>query len=457
MRSSDRALLLDLYELTMASSYLARDMTAPATFDLFVRHLPPARNFLVACGVEAALEHLEQLRFDELAIERLRRLHVFDERFLARLPSLRFTGDVWAVPEGEVVFGEEPILRVTAPLPEAQLVETFLLNCVLFETMIASKAARVTIAAHGRPFVEFGMRRAQGGDAALRGARAAYVGGAAGTSNVLASTELAIAPSGTMAHSFVMAFPDELSAFRAYATDHGERTVLLIDTWDTLAGAAAAIEAGREAAARGHRIRGVRIDSGDFLSDSRHVRRMLDDAGLGDASIFVSGDLDEHAIAALLAAGAPIDAFGVGTHLATSSDAPFLGGVYKLAEHAGQPTMKLSAGKVTLPGRKQVQRVVRGGSWERDVIALEDERIEGGRPLLERVMRAGRRTRPREPLQKARERCLARLSEMPAPLRDLTARVPYPVDHSPGLARLLGELTARLREHHGRSGENPPG
>ena len=443
--ASDAALLLDLYELTMASSYLAHGMRGDATFDLFVRKLPGERNFLVACGLERALEYLETLHFDAHALACLRNMGLFNEAFLTELGKLRFTGEVWAVPEGELVFAEEPILRVTGPIAEAQLVETFLLNCVLFETMIASKAARVTLAARGKAWSEFGMRRAHGSDAAVRGGRAAYLAGAGSTSNVLSASQFGIPPSGTMAHSFVMAFDTERHAYETFAGDHGERTILLIDTWDTLQGARIAAEVARVLVDQGDAIRGVRIDSGDFMEASRAVRKILDDAGHSRLQIFISGDLDEHQIARLLDAGAPIDAFGVGTQVATSADAPALGGVYKLSEYAGSPRMKLSAQKITLPGRKQVFRVEESGRWVKDVIALENETIPNARPLLEPIMRGGRRLNEPESLTDARARCLRRIAALPEPLRDLEHPVKWPVERSPGLQALIDETTAQLR------------
>jgi nicotinate phosphoribosyltransferase len=443
---SDAALLLDLYELTMASSYLAHDMRESATFDLFVRRLPRERNFLVACGIDRALAYLETLHFDEEAIDRLKRLGQFDASFLEMLGTLRFTGEVWAVPEGELVLDEEPILRVTAPIAEAQLVETFLLNCVLFETMIASKAARVTLAAQGRSWSEFGMRRAHGADAALRGARAAWVGGATSTSDVLAACELGIPPSGTMAHSFVLSFDSELDSFRLFAHDHGERSVLLIDTWDTSEGARHAARVGVELKPRGERLRAVRIDSGDFLSASREVRTILDEAGLEETGIVLSGDLDEREIQRLLGEGAPVDGFGVGTQVSTSADAPSLGGVYKLSDYAGVPRMKFSEHKVTLPGKKQVHRVEENGHWVRDVISLEDETVESSRPLLEPVMKEGRRISAPGALREARERCGRRLASLPPPLCDLDKKSHFPVERSAGLERLMAKIS---RNHFG--------
>ena len=443
VQDRNAALLTDLYELTMAASYHARGLNGPATFDLFVRSLPQQRNFLIACGLEHALDYLEGLEFDGEAVGYLRSLGTFPEPFLEFLRELRFTGEVLAIPEGEAVFPGEPLLRVTAPLIEAQIVETFLLNCVGFQTMIASKAARVAIASQGRAFVDFSPRRDHGADAALKGARAAFVGGAAGTSNVLAGQVYGIPVSGTMAHSYVMAFEDELAAFRQFARDFPGNAVLLIDTFDVEEGARRAVQVARELAGQGVQIRGVRIDSGDLAPLSRAVRKILDDAGLRDTRIFLSGDLDEYRIAQLLADGAAADAFGVGTQLGTSGDAPWLGVVYKLVEDARGPKIKLSTGKVTLPGRKQVWRFEAGGRYQHDLIALEGEPVEGARPLLQRVMAGGRRTRGPEPLPALQERCRQAVAALPEPLRALEpAPEPYPVR----LSQRLEELVAAVRD-----------
>lgn len=414
------ALLVDFYELTMAASYLAEGMESEATFDLFVRDLPPQRCFLVASGLTHALDYLETLHFDAPAVGFLRSLARFDERFLDWLGTIRFTGDVWAVPEGEVVFAGEPLVRVTASLPVAQLVETFLLNVVAFETMVASKAARIGLACRGRPFVDFSARRDHGPDAAVRAARAAYLGGATATSNVLAAKAYGIPVSGTMAHSYVMAFDREIDAFRSFARNFPHDLVLLIDTYDTVEGARRAAAVARELAASGVPVRGVRLDSGDLARQARSVRAILDDAGQGHMQIIASGDLDEHRIAALVADGAPVDAFGVGTQLGTSGDAPSLAAVYKLAQWGGGPRIKLSAGKATLPGRKQVWRVVGSdGRSIHDVIGLDDEEIAGARPLLKQVMVGGARAGPPESLGQARQRCRDGIAALPPELRGL--------------------------------------
>ena len=442
--SANAALLTDMYELTMAASYHRHGMNEPATFDLFVRHLPPRRNFLIACGLEDALAYLETLRFHGEAIDYLRSLDMFDGTFLDYLrDEFRFSGEVWAAPEGAAVFPNEPLLRVTAPLIEAQVVETFLLNCVNFQTLIASKAARIALACGERTFVDFSPRRDHGADAALKVGRAAFVGGAVATSNVVAAQVYGMPPSGTMAHSYVMSFDEEIEAFRAFAEDFGEHAVLLIDTYDTVEGARRAAIVANELQARGTVIRGVRLDSGDLAELAIAVRRVLDEAGCGELQIFASGDLDEDRIADLLAAGAPIDAFGVGTQLGTSADAPALGGVYKLVADTRGPKVKLSSGKATLPGVKHVYRVTRGGRYDHDVIALADEPPPDGEALLAQVMAGGKRLAPPEPLAALQARCRATLDALPERLRTLDeAADPYEVRLEPRLDALVREMRA---------------
>ncbi len=436
------ALFTDLYELTMAASYFAHGLDHQATFDLFVRALPAQRRFLVACGIDDALDYLETVRFGPDAIGYLRSLGLFADDFLGYLGALRFTGTVWAVPEGEIVFGNEPLLEVTAPLIQAQLAETFLINCVVSQSMIASKAARVALACAGRPFVDFSARRDHGADAALRGARAAVVGGAVGTSLVAAGQAFGLELSGTMAHAYVMTFDDERDAFRAYARDFPDNAVLLIDTYATVEGARNAAAVANELRADGIHVRGVRLDSGDLVALSREVRRILDDNGCGEVVIFASGDLDEYRITELIAAGAPVDAFGVGTQLGTSGDAPSLGGVYKLVEDEDGPKIKLSEGKLTLPGRKQVHRA--GGY---DVVSLRAETVAGSRPLLEPAMEAGVRVRPRGSVADARARCNQAVAALPTRLLALQVPgEPYEVRSSPGLRALVDQLT---EAHHG--------
>jgi nicotinate phosphoribosyltransferase len=438
------SLVTDLYELTMAAAYQAEGIEHEATFELFVRRLPAQRRFLVAAGLDDALAGLETLSFAPHEVEYLAGLELFPARFIDRLADLRFTGEVWGIPEGDVVFAGEPIVRVTAPLIEAQLVETFLLNAIASRTMLASKAARIAIACGGRDFVDFSARRDHGVDAAMAAARGAWICGAAGTSLVAAGERWGIPLSGTMAHSFVMSFEDERDAFRAYARSFPEHAVLLIDTYDTVEGARHAAEVAQELAGEGMRISAVRLDSGDLARLAVDVRAVLDEAGLFDVRILASGDLDEHRIAELLAAGAPVDAFGVGTQLGTSGDAASLGAVYKLVDDASGPRMKLAEGKVTLPGRKQVWRLP-----DRDVLGLHDEHVAGGRPLLVAAMADGRRLEPPEPLAAIRQRCLAALAGLPPELRSLEPvdDPVWPVDISTGLAALADKVRSGLEDH----------
>jgi len=427
------ALFCDLYELTMAAAYFGAGLDETASFELIVRSLPVERNFLVVGGVDAALRGLADWRFDDEAIAYLRSLSRFDASFLDSLAGQTFTGSVRAVPDGEVVFGREPILEVTAPIIQGQLLETFLLNQITLGTMAASKAARVSLACGDRAFVDFSARRDHGTDAALAVARCSYIAGAAATSLVAAGREYGLPLSGTMAHAFVMAFDDERDAFRAYARRFPDGVVLLLDTYDTVQGVHHAVEVAQEVASEGISIGGVRLDSGDLLALSIAVRAILDRGGLSDVRIFASGDLDEHRIAALVAAGAPIDAFGVGTRMGTSADVSSLGTVYKLIDDETGPKLKLSDGKATLPGRKQVWR-----ADGHDVLSLLDEHVSDARPLLD-VARL-------EPLEDARERCARAIADLPERLLALgPAEQPYEVRTSEGLQALTDKLTAGRR------------
>jgi nicotinate phosphoribosyltransferase len=435
------ALSTDLYELTMMAGHLEVGFTGPASFELFVRQLPESRSYLVAAGLSDVLDYLEQLRFQADEIEYLRQVpalrgappRFFDDY----LPNFRFSGEVWAMREGTPVFAQEPLVRITAPLPEAQLVETALLAIISFQTSVASKASRVVEAADGRNVIEFGARRAHGPDAARAAARASFIGGCDATSNVEAGYRYGIPVAGTMAHSWVLAFGDELEAFRRFTELYGERAILLLDTFDTIA-------ATRTMLAGGFRPPAVRLDSGDIDQLSREVRRQLDGAGLHETRIFVSGDMDEHRIQRLVAARAPVDGFGVGASLTTSADAPALGGVYKLVEvrrhGADAPVMKLSADKQTYPGRKQVYRVSRDGLALRDVIALSDEpALREASPLLECVMRDGRRLRADPSLDSIREGTRALVASLPAAVRRIEAGERLPVSWSEGLTQLTHE------------------
>jgi nicotinate phosphoribosyltransferase len=434
----DDALLTDLYELTMLAAYRETGMRERASFELFARKLPRTRGFLVAAGLEQALDFLEGLRFGPDDVEALRATGRLADDFVESLRELRFTGDVDAMPEGTVLFENEPLLRVSAPLPEAQLVETRLINLVHFETIVASKAARSVLVAPGKLLVDFGLRRAHGLEAGLLAARACYAVGFAGTSTVLAGTRFGVPLYGTMAHSFVQAHDDELDAFRRFARANPGGAVLLIDTYDTEEGARKVVRLARE----GLVARGVRLDSGDLAEHARRVRRILDAGGLERCVIFASGGLDELSVGEMVASGAPIDGFGIGTRLDTSADAPYLDCAYKLVEYAGRPRRKRSEGKATWPGRKQVyRRRDASGALAFDTITLEDDAGEG-EPLLVPVMRGGRRVAAREPLEAIRRRVAAELARLPEHLRRLKSEPRYPVRVAPPLVELAAALDA---------------
>lgn len=435
------ALLTDLYEFAMLDAYLAEGMHEEAVFSLFVRKLPERRNYLLACGLEDALGFLEALRFTPPQLEYLASLGRFSDALLRYLERFRFSGDVYAVPEGTPMFGQEPLLEVVAPMPEAQLVETYLINQLHLQTMAASKAARVVAAAAGRPVVDFGLRRMHGTDAGLKVARAAYVAGVEATSNVLAGQRYGIPVSGTMAHSYVQAHEDELGAFRAYVRRFPEAT-LLVDTYDTLRGVQHVARLARELG-EDFRVRAVRLDSGDLVALAQASRWILDAAGLERVQIFASGGLDEAEVARLVAHEAPIDGFGVGTAMGVSEDAPHLDMVYKLVSYAGKERIKLSTAKVLYPGRKQVFREEAEGLARRDVLAHHDE-VLPGRPLLRPVMRGGRRLPGASPkLTEVRARAQREVERLPARLRLLTpARPPYEVVASPELLQARERLMA---------------
>lgn len=437
------ALLTDLYELTMLRAYRSLSMTDEAVFSLFVRRLPARRNLLLACGLADALDYLEQLRFSPGDLAYLETLGHFDEPFLRWLEDFRFTGDVFAVPEGTPVFADEPLLEVVAPLPEAQIAESFVMNQVHFQTVAASKALRVCTAAGARTVVDFGMRRMHGSDAAVKAARAFYVAGVHATSNVQAGKLYGIPVAGTMAHSFVQAHDDELQAFRDFAALYPE-TILLVDTYDTLAGTELVVRLAEELG-EAFRVSGVRLDSGDLGSLAAQARRILDDAGLGRVEIFASGGLDEDEIARLVGEGAPITGFGVGTRMGVSSDAPALDMAYKLTAYRGSGRLKLSPGKRILPGRKQVYRVERDGIAVEDVLAGADEHHRG-RPLLRKVMEHGRRLPGASPtLEQIRALAREELEKLPEAVTALDpADPPYPVRISSGLRAEAGRVAQRL-------------
>lgn len=446
------ALLTDLYELTMAAAYLDNDFHAKASFELFVRSLPPERSYLVAAGLEQALDYLENVRFQPSDIEYLRSQPVFQhvsQHFFDYLSDFRFEGEVWAMPEGTPVFADEPILRVTAPIVEAQIVETYLLSMITFQTMIASKAARVVGAAQGREVIEFGTRRAHGPEAGTLAARAAYIAGCKGTSNVDAGRRFGIPVFGTLAHSFIMAYEDEEEAFRRFEDIFPDNATLLVDTYDTLAAIDKIVDAGL-------RPKMVRLDSGNLIELSREVRRRLDERGLKDTRIFATSDLDEHVITEMLARGAQVDALGVGTSLATSKDAPSLSGVYKLVDVYGREgpsyRAKLSGGKVSYPGCKQVfRRTGPDNKYKEDLVGRCADSYEDATPLLGCVMRDGKRLQPSPELRSVRQYTLAEVAKLPESCRRLHNAVAYPVRFSGKLQELLEEFRNRVAPVAGKS------
>jgi nicotinate phosphoribosyltransferase len=440
-------LLTDLYQLNMVQAYLENDLMAPATFEFFVRRLPARRAFLMAAGLEQVLEYLEQLRFSDDDLKWLAGTGRFGADLIAYLSTFRFTGDVHAMAEGTIFFADEPVLRVTAPLPQAQMIESRLINILHFQSLIASKAARVVLAAPGKLLVDFGLRRAHGAEAGLMAARASYVAGFAGTATVLADELFGIPSYGTMAHSYVQAHDDELAAFESFARARPNNLTLLIDTYDTEAAARKVVAVAPRLAASGITINAVRIDSGDLAALSRGVRQILDAGGLANVRVFASGGLDEDSLAALVRTGAPIDGYGVGTSLTTSADVPSLDCVYKLEEYAGLPRRKRSIAKETWPGRKQVwRRYGAGGEMVGDVLSVEDDRQEGA-PLLRQVMREGKRMAPPESLADIRARAARELASLPPALRRLDAESAYPVRIGQGLQQMTAEVDRRLAAH----------
>lgn len=434
-------LLTDLYQLTMLQAYFAHGMRETAVFEFFVRKLPAGRNFMVAAGLEQLLEFLEQLHFSADELAWIETSGLFRQDFVRHLRDLCFTGDVHAMPEGTVFFPHEPIVRVAAPMPQAQLIESRLINLVHYETTVATKAARSVLAAPGKLLVDFGLRRAHGAEAGLLAARACYLAGFSGTATVLAAPLFGIPVFGTMAHSFIQAHDDEAAAFADFAAVFPDSTVFLIDTYDTEAGARKVAALAPRLRQAGIAIKGVRLDSGDLAAHARNVRRILDDAGLAGTTIFASGNLDEYRVRDLLAAGAPIDGFGIGTSLVTSSDAPYLDAVYKLQEYAGKPRRKRSTGKATWPGRKQVYRYYRGdGELDHDIVTLEQDE-QPGRPLLQCVMKDGKRVNAPASLDALRACAKEQLAILPSRLRELESSAePYRVEIAP----VLRELAARL-------------
>lgn len=428
-------LLTDLYQFTMMESYLHFNMDKTAVFEFYVRKLPDNRGFMVAAGLDSALSFLENLHFSAEEIDYLAQTGRFSKKLLDYLSSCRFQGDVYALPEGTVFFANEPLIRIVAPIPVAQLVETRLINLLHFETSIASKAARCVLAAEGKALVDFGLRRAHGAEAGILAARASYISGFSGTATVLAEKLYGIPIFGTMAHSYIEAFGNEEEAFVAFARANPKNVTFLIDTYDTIKGAKYAVAAAKRLLKEGISVQAVRLDSGDFLALSKEVRSILDQNDFPEIRILASGNVDELMIQKLLADGAPIDAFGVGTKLDTSEDAPYMECAYKLMEYDGKPRLKKSAGKATLPGRKQVIRLYKGGTMAKDIIT-EETNMQEGTPLVEKVMSEGRRLKPPPVLTEIATYTKSQLQSLPEHLRQLDIAPTYPVEIAPSLLRL---------------------
>ena len=430
-------LFTDLYELTMAASYFAHKVFDTATFSLFIRDVYATRNYFVAAGLEQVLDELNAFQFSDQDISYLHSTGRFSKHFLDYLRQVRFTGEVNAIPEGTIFFANEPVMEVTAPIVEAQLIETFVLNTMGFQTMIASKAARCFHAAAGRPLIDFSLRRTQGQDAGIKVARSTFIAGFAATSNVLAGKLYGIPISGTMAHSYVSAFDNEQDAFFAYADTFPDHSIFLIDTYDSIEGARHAAVVAKEMQKKGHTLIGVRLDSGDMVSLSQEVRKIFDDAGLLDVKIFASSGFDEFKIAKIISEGAAIDAFGVGTKVGVSADAPFVDIVYKMVRFKGRDVRKLSPGKVTLAGEKQVFRTSdQNGCYSEDIIGQRDEIIDEGQPLLEKVMESGQLLRPHPQLQVLQERFRENFAALDDGYKSIQDYRAYPVKLSTRLQNL---------------------
>lgn len=439
-------LLTDLYQFTMLQAYFDQGMADTAVFEFFVRKLPDSRNFLMAAGLEQVLDFLEDLHFTPQELDWLANCGRLHSRFVDSLHDLRFTGDVQAMLEGTIFFPDEPILRVVAPLPQAQLVETRLINLLQFQTLVASKAARIRLAAPDSLLVDFGLRRAHGAEAGLLSARASYLAGFNGSSTVLAAVEWGIPLFGTMAHSYIQAHERETDAFEHFARSHPHASTMLIDTYDTEAAARNLVPLAHKLAREGINIQAVRLDSGDLAEHARQVRRILDQGGLTGVTIFASGNLDEYKLAEFIAAGAPIDGFGVGTRMNTSADLPYLDCAYKLQEYAGLARRKRSEGKATWPGRKQVyRRYGDDGLMTGDVLTTADT-VQPGQPLLVPVLRQGRRLAKSPALGAVRDHARAELARLAAPLRALTpAASPYCVTVAEPLRLLAAEVDRRVQ------------
>ncbi|MHC4320707.1 MAG: nicotinate phosphoribosyltransferase [Planctomycetota bacterium] len=439
LNDANMCIATDLYQLTMIAGYFERGMNHKSTFELFVRNLPERRSYLIAAGLEQAIHYLENMSFTAEYLKYLKNLPVFknvSREFFNYLRDFRFSGDVYAVPEGTIVFANEPIIRVTASMIEAQIIETYLLSMINYQTLIASKASRVKHAAGGREVIDFGTRRAHGPQAGVLAARACFIGGCVGTSNVLAAYELGIPPIGTVAHSWVMAYDDEYESYEDFHKVFPDNTILLIDTYDTIKGAQLATKIGKK-------LKGVRLDSGNITLLSKRVRKILDDAGLEHVKITASGDLNEYTISQMLAKGACVDSFGVGTEMVTSKDIPALGGVYKLVEQeikgSLMPKMKFSKDKATCPSKKQVYRFYNNkGSFKKDIIGLVDEEFDA-EDLLLPVMKKGKLGNKVPTVRQIQKTAEKNISQLPDKFKALDCKTEYPVMISKRLEQVRGK------------------
>jgi nicotinate phosphoribosyltransferase len=444
LKSIQNAMLTDLYELTMAASYYEHGIVAPATFSLFIRKYPPDRGYFVSAGLNQVLNFLESFSFDQEDLDYLYSKKLFSNAFLDYLGRLRFTGDINAIEEGRIFFKDEPILELTAPIIQGQLVETFIINAINFGVIIATKASRCIHAAQGKSIVDFSLRRTHGASAGIEAARACYITGFSSTSNVLAGKLYDIPISGTMAHSYILSFDEEIEAFRAFCKSFPENSILLIDTYDTIEGARKAAQVAKEMADQGFLLKGVRLDSGDMSQLSQQVRKILNDNYLENVLIFASGGFDEFRIAESIEQGAQIDSFGVGTRVGVSSDAPYTNIAYKLVEYDNKPVLKLSSGKQNIPSSKQIFRTFSEGQLKNDVIGLRDEKLEGEK-LLKKVMENGKPLMLPEPLEKIRQRFTNEFQSLNDSIKSIRNPKPFPVDLSPKLKNLQEQIIRKIK------------
>jgi nicotinate phosphoribosyltransferase len=445
LKNIQNAMLTDLYELTMAASYYEHGIVAPATFSLFIRKYPPHRGYFVSAGLNQVLNFLESFSFDQEDLDYLDSKNLFSNDFLDYLSHLRFTGDIHAIEEGRIFFKDEPILELTAPIIQGQVVETFIINAINFGVIIATKASRCIHAAQGKNIVDFSLRRTHGANAGIQAARACYMTGFSSTSNVLAGKLYNIPLSGTMAHSYILSFDEEIDAFRAFSKSFPENSVLLIDTYDTIEGARKAAQVAKEMADQGFSLKGVRLDSGDMSRLSQEVRKILNDKDLEDVPIFASGGFDEFRIAESIEKGAQIDAFGVGTRVGVSSDAPYTNIAYKLVEYDKKPVLKLSSGKQNIPSSKQIFRTFFEGQLKNDVIGLRDEKLEGEK-LLKKVMENGKPLRLPEPLQEIRQRFIKEFQSLDDSIKAIRNPKSFPVYLSPKLKNLQEQVIRKIKD-----------